>query len=47
MTNPGCKFPGYPCEPATYSGQVTHHKKIEGFHADSRCRYKSPEKLGG
>ncbi|KAF6017975.1 hypothetical protein EB796_023735 [Bugula neritina] len=47
MANSGRNFSSYSNEPATYSGQVTHHKKIEGFHADSRCRYKSPEKRGG
>ncbi|KAF6039734.1 hypothetical protein EB796_001956 [Bugula neritina] len=24
----------------------TRHRKIEGFHTDSRCRYKAPERHG-
>ncbi|KAF6039735.1 hypothetical protein EB796_001957 [Bugula neritina] len=38
-TNPGLNFSSHSNELATYSGQVTHHRKIEGFHTDSRCCY--------
>ncbi|KAF6017974.1 hypothetical protein EB796_023734 [Bugula neritina] len=46
MANPGRQFQSYSNEPATFSGQVTRHRKIEGFHTDSRCRYKAPERHG-
>jgi len=47
MANPGRQFQSYSNEPATVSGQVTRHRKIEGFHTDSRCHYEAPKRRGG
>ncbi|KAF6017978.1 hypothetical protein EB796_023738 [Bugula neritina] len=46
-TNPGLNFSSHSNELATYSGQVVQHRKIEGFHTDSRCCYGPPQWKSG